>query len=66
MLAFLQANLASILIGAVVVAALLAAAIFVFKKNNGGGSCGCGCEACPHATECGTSPANPTGPPKGK
>ena len=63
MLAFLQANLASILIGAVLVAVLLAAAIFVFKKNKGGGSCGCGCDTCPHGDKCAdftaASPGNP-------
>ncbi|MDR0841708.1 MAG: FeoB-associated Cys-rich membrane protein [Christensenellaceae bacterium] len=53
MLSFLQANLPSLLVGAVVLA-LLALAIWsiIRTKKKTGSACGCGCSKCPYSNDC--------------
>lgn len=54
MLGFLQANLGTIIVAAVVAMILVAVIIKIRKdkKNGKGCSCGCGCEGCPSAGMC--------------
>lgn len=43
MLEFISANLATILVGAVVLAVVIAVTVSMVKKRGSGGSCSCGC-----------------------
>ena len=57
MLAFFTENLATILIGLILL--LIVAAIVIHlvrKKKRGQSSCGCGCSSCPLSSSCHTTP----------
>ena len=53
MIAWLTQNLATILIGAVLIVAVAAAILSLIRaKRKGKSSCGCGCSQCPMNGEC--------------
>jgi len=52
-LSFLAANLATILVGAVVFAIIAAVVVKMVKDRKRNISCGCGCSGCPNAKNCG-------------
>jgi hypothetical protein len=52
---WLMDNLATIVVGAVLLALVIGVVAYMRKqkrKNPGAGSCGCGCSACPMAENC--------------
>lgn len=56
MLAFMQQNMATILISAVVFGLVAAVAIKMIKdRRKGASGCGCGCDRCPSARSCHTA-----------
>ena len=53
MLTFLSENLATIIIGLVVLAVIAAIIVsLIRKKINNKGGCGCGCSGCPSSENC--------------
>ncbi|MBQ6600146.1 MAG: FeoB-associated Cys-rich membrane protein [Clostridia bacterium] len=52
MLDFLQANLGTIAVGAILAIILVAAFLKIRKDKKNGGGCGCGCSGCPSAGMC--------------
>lgn len=52
MLDFLQANLGTIAVGAILVIILIAAFLKIRKDKKNGGGCGYGCSGCPSAGMC--------------
>jgi len=55
MLDFLQANLGTIAVAALLVTVLLAAFLKIRRDKKKGGGCGCGCAGCPSAGMCSQS-----------
>jgi predicted permease len=54
MLNYIAANLATILVGAVVLAIVAAVVVKLIRdKKRNKSSCGCGCSGCPNAQSCG-------------
>jgi len=53
MIAFIAGNLATIIIGTIVLAVLCLIVIaLINNKRKGKPSCGCGCEDCPSSKQC--------------
>jgi len=57
MLAFLKANIATIIVLLVIIAAVALAVYSIVKnKKAGKSSCGCNCSGCPNAQYCNRAP----------
>lgn len=52
MLAWLQANFATVIVAALLVVAAAAALFFTLRSRKKGGSCSCGCGGCPYENGC--------------
>lgn len=46
-------NLVEILLTVFLIAAVIAAAAAIIVRKRSGKSCSCGCEGCPHRSDCG-------------
>lgn len=59
MLEFLNENLGTILVAAVLVLVLVLAFLKIRKDKKNGGGCGCGCSGCPSQGICSKAGENP-------
>ncbi len=51
-MAWLQENLATVIVAAVLVCAVALAVFFTIRARKKGGSCSCGCGGCPYENGC--------------